>query len=95
MLSTQTSSTDKGPIIDTNPVFDFTFVLPPLKTYSLYMTKETTDSYKVEPDNYFKVNFRFQFDDWKPTEFIPVPYNIVFKLSAPPSRYLNGGQLTE
>ena len=63
MLSDAMDDIDKGPIIDTNPVFDFTFVLPPLKTYSLYMTKDPADSDKIEPGDKYKINFKFQFDD--------------------------------
>lgn len=74
------TTSDSGPIIDTNPVFDSAFVMTATKTMTIVTTKHDSDVAKEYPSDSYRVNFLMQLQAFTDLDNVTVPYDIVFEL---------------
>jgi hypothetical protein len=76
---------DKGPVIDTNPVFDSAFVLSTPWDFGLSAARVLEDFGKDKPGDIFNVEWVLTMPSWTSSDSIKAPYNIVIDLGSSPS----------
>ena len=85
IFETDTNGYIKGPVIDTNPVFDSVVVDERSKFFDMEVQKMESGSYLDRPGDEYDVRFQFAFSTFEADFEIPVPYNIVFTLTDSPT----------
>ena len=85
----QMAGNDKGPVIDTNPVFDSAFVLNTPRDFVITATQALEDFGKDKPGDIFSVEWELTMPSWTSSDSIEAPYNIIISLGSSPTTPIN------